>query len=81
MDAGLPPTSPSSCPPLVRAVEAGADLAIGSRYVPGGKTKNWPAHRQILSRGANLYTRMVLGTSIKDITAGSARTAARPCSV
>ena len=55
---------------LVRAVEAGADLAIGSRYVPGGKTKNWPAHRQILSRGANLYTRMVLGTSIKDITAG-----------
>ena len=51
-------------------LEAGADLAIGSRYVPGGKTKNWPAHRQILSRGANLYTRMVLGTSIKDITAG-----------
>ena len=53
---------PEQLPSLVRAVEAGADL--------GGKTKNWPAHRQILSRGANLYTRMVLGTSIKDITAG-----------
>ena len=61
---------PEQLPSLVRAVEAGADLAIGSRYVPGGKTKNWPAHRQILSRGANLYTRLILGTSIKDITAG-----------
>ena len=61
---------PEQLPSLVRAIEAGADLAIGSRYVPGGKTKNWPVHRQILSRGANLYTRMVLGTSIKDITAG-----------
>ena len=49
---------------------AGFDWGLGSRYVPGGKTKNWPAHRQILSRGANLYTRIVLGTSIKDITAG-----------
>jgi len=53
-----------------KAVEAGADLAIGSRYVPGGKTENWPIQRQILSRGANIYTRVVLGTAIKDITAG-----------
>ncbi|MFW0169144.1 polyprenol monophosphomannose synthase [Rothia sp. CCM 9417] len=61
---------PEQLPLLLRAIEQGADLAIGSRYVPGGKTKNWPAHRQILSRGANIYTRLILGTKIKDITAG-----------
>ena len=61
---------PEQLPSLVHAVEAGADLAIGSRYVPGGKTENWPVQRQILSRGANIYTRVVLGTAIKDITAG-----------
>lgn len=61
---------PEQLPLLVEAIESGADLAIGSRYVPGGKTKNWPVHRQILSRGANLYTRMILGTKIRDITAG-----------
>lgn len=55
---------------LLKAVEQGADLAIGSRYVPGGRTVNWPWHRQILSRGGNLYTRIVLGTRIRDITAG-----------
>ena len=61
---------PEQLPSLVHAVEAGEDLAIGSRYVPGGKTENWPIQRQILSRGANIYTRVVLGTAIKDITAG-----------
>ncbi|QNV36897.1 polyprenol monophosphomannose synthase [Rothia terrae] len=61
---------PEQLPLLIEAIENGAELAIGSRYVPGGKTKNWPAHRQILSRGANLYTRLILGTKIKDITAG-----------
>ncbi|WP_326502684.1 polyprenol monophosphomannose synthase [Rothia nasimurium] len=61
---------PEQLPLLLQAIESGADLAIGSRYVPGGKTKNWPLHRQILSRGANLYTRLILGTKVKDITAG-----------
>ncbi|WP_421084091.1 polyprenol monophosphomannose synthase [Rothia nasimurium] len=61
---------PEQLPLLIQGIEGGADLAIGSRYVPGGKTKNWPVHRQILSRGANLYTRLILGTKIKDITAG-----------
>lgn len=61
---------PEQLPLLLQAVESGADLAIGSRYVHGGKTKNWPLHRQILSRGANLYTRLILGTKVKDITAG-----------
>lgn len=61
---------PEQLPLLLKAVEDGADLAIGSRYVPGGKTKNWPLRRQVLSRGANFYTRMIMGTKIKDITAG-----------
>ena len=55
---------------LLKAVQEGADLAIGSRYVPGGKTVNWPWYRQFLSRGGNTYTRAVLGTRIHDITAG-----------
>lgn len=55
---------------LLEAVEHGADLAIGSRYVPGGKTVNWPWHRQFLSWGANVYARTMLGTTVKDITAG-----------
>ncbi|NYN40147.1 glycosyltransferase, partial [Salmonella enterica subsp. enterica serovar Typhimurium] len=46
---------------LLEAVERGADLAIGSRYVPGGKTVNWPWHRQFLSRGANFYAQTMLG--------------------
>ncbi|MDY3049354.1 MAG: polyprenol monophosphomannose synthase [Rothia sp. (in: high G+C Gram-positive bacteria)] len=61
---------PEQLPLLLEAIEEGADLAIGSRYVPGGKTKNWPWHRQVLSRGANLYTRLILGTAVRDITAG-----------
>ncbi|MEX3609946.1 polyprenol monophosphomannose synthase [Rothia sp. LK2588] len=61
---------PEQLPLLIQAIEQGADLAIGSRYIPGGKTKNWPAHRQVLSRGANLYTKLILGTKINDITAG-----------
>lgn len=55
---------------LLEAVEDGADLAIGSRYVPGGKTENWPWFRQVLSRGANVYTQVMLGTRVRDITAG-----------
>ncbi|WP_129359648.1 MULTISPECIES: polyprenol monophosphomannose synthase [Micrococcaceae] len=55
---------------LLEAVDNGADLAIGSRYVPGGQTINWPWHRQFLSRGANFYAQTILGTSVKDITAG-----------
>lgn len=55
---------------LLDAVNAGADLAIGSRYVPGGKLVNWPRHREVLSRGANTYARLALGSKVKDITAG-----------
>lgn len=46
------------------------DLVIGSRYVRGGRTENWPMHRQILSRGGNLYARVMLGGKLNDMTAG-----------
>jgi dolichol-phosphate mannosyltransferase len=48
----------------------GADVVIGSRYAPGGEVRNWPAHRLLLSRGGNLYSRIALGVSIRDVTAG-----------
>lgn len=47
-----------------------ADLVIGSRYVPGGSVVNWPLSRQILSRGGNLYVRLLLGLKVRDATAG-----------
>jgi dolichol-phosphate mannosyltransferase len=43
---------------------------IGSRWVPGGSVVNWPRKREILSRGANIYTRMMIGFSIRDATGG-----------
>ncbi|NYG55880.1 polyprenol monophosphomannose synthase [Nocardioides perillae] len=52
------------------AVAAGADLAIGSRWVPGGSVRNWPLHRELLSRGGNLYVRLLLGMDVRDATAG-----------
>ena len=47
-----------------------ADLVIGSRYVPGGSVVNWPARRLLLSRGGNLYVRLLLGLKVRDATAG-----------
>jgi dolichol-phosphate mannosyltransferase len=55
---------------LLDAVDAGADLVIGSRYVPGGTVRNWPKRRLVLSRTANGYSRILLGVEIHDITAG-----------
>lgn len=55
---------------LLDAVDGGADLAIGSRYVPGGTVRNWPRRRMVLSQTANGYSRVLLGVDIKDITAG-----------
>lgn len=52
------------------AASADADLVIGSRWVPGGATHNWPHRRNMLSRGANLYTRAALGLPVRDATAG-----------
>lgn len=61
---------PADLPRLVAAVAEGADLAIGSRYVPGGSTPDWPLLRRLISRGGNLYARGMLGISIRDATAG-----------
>jgi glycosyltransferase involved in cell wall biosynthesis len=55
---------------LLDAVDAGADLAIGSRYVDGGTVRNWPWRRLALSKTANTYSRLALGIGVHDITAG-----------
>ncbi|GAT67340.1 polyprenol monophosphomannose synthase [Planomonospora sp. ID91781] len=61
---------PEELPKLLHALADGADLSIGSRWVPGGKVVNWPGSREFLSRGANVYTRMMLGMPVRDATAG-----------
>jgi dolichol-phosphate mannosyltransferase len=65
---------PEHLPGLVGALAAegqqGADLSIGSRWVRGGKVVNWPKSREALSRGANIYTRVMLGLGVRDATAG-----------
>jgi dolichol-phosphate mannosyltransferase len=47
-----------------------ADLVLGSRWVPGGGTVNWPKSRQFLSKGGSLYTRVMLGVPLRDVTGG-----------
>jgi dolichol-phosphate mannosyltransferase len=69
MDADLS-HDPAVLPELVAAIEAGADLAIGSRYVPGGAIPDWKWARRAISRGGCLYARSVLGLSVHDATAG-----------
>lgn len=61
---------PATVPALVAAVEAGADAAVGSRYVAGGGTRDWPLHRRLLSRWGNLYTGWILGVTVRDCTSG-----------
>lgn len=55
---------------LLEQIDEGADLAIGSRYVPGGETVNWPASREYLSRLGNIYISVALGAGLSDMTAG-----------
>lgn len=61
---------PAAIPALVAAIDAGADLAIGSRYVPGGSMPDWPLLRRLISRGGNVYAGMMLGLRVRDATAG-----------
>jgi dolichol-phosphate mannosyltransferase len=61
---------PEDLPRLLTALRGGADAVIGSRYVPGGTVVNWPKSREFLSRGANIYNRVMLGISVKDATGG-----------
>jgi dolichol-phosphate mannosyltransferase len=61
---------PAVIPELIGLVEGGADLAVGSRYVPGGATPNWPAYRLALSRYGNRYAGWMLGLRLRDATSG-----------
>ena len=61
---------PADVPRLLAACEAGADLALGSRYVPGGGTENWGLTRRIVSWGGSFYARVLLGVRIRDLTGG-----------
>jgi dolichol-phosphate mannosyltransferase len=60
---------PEQLPVLIAAL-ADADLVLGSRWVPGGSVVNWPLPRKALSRGGNLYTRLLLGIPVRDATGG-----------
>jgi dolichol-phosphate mannosyltransferase len=55
---------------LIQAIDAGADLAIGSRYKSGVRVINWPMSRLLLSSGANLYARIITGLPLTDSTGG-----------
>jgi dolichol-phosphate mannosyltransferase len=62
--------SPADVPRLIAACDAGADLALGSRYVAGGGTENWGLARRVVSAGGSLYARLLLGVRIRDLTGG-----------
>lgn len=68
MDADLS-HDPADVPRLLAALR-GADLVIGSRYVPGGGVVDWPPHRLALSKGGNLYVHLLTGMPVQDATAG-----------
>ena len=67
-------------PSLLGAIEHGADLVIGSRYVPGGSIPAWSWHRRLLSRWGNRYAAGVLGLAVNDSTAGYPGLPGRRCS-
>jgi dolichol-phosphate mannosyltransferase len=61
---------PSFLPLFMRAIENGADLVIGSRNIAGGGVEGWGLGRHLLSKGGSLYSRSVLGLTVKDLTSG-----------
>ena len=61
--------APEQLPRLLLALED-ADLVLGSRWIAGGEVVNWPKSRELLSRGGNAYTRLVLGLPLRDATGG-----------
>ena len=69
MDADLQHPA-SALPNLVAAIDGGADVAICSRYVPGGGSSGWGRVRSTVSRGANAYARLLLGLKVRDATTG-----------
>jgi len=69
MDADLS-HDPRHLPDFFRELEAGADIVIGSRNVPGGNVLGWGAGRHLLSKGGSLYSRLILGVGVRDLTSG-----------
>lgn len=61
---------PAELPSMLKAARAGADLVIGSRWIPGGRVLNWPWIRQSISRTGNSYARRMLGSRVRDLTSG-----------
>jgi dolichol-phosphate mannosyltransferase len=61
---------PADLTRLLEAVQAGADLALGSRYVPGGGVSDWGLVRRLVSEGGSAYARIVLGLQVRDLTGG-----------
>jgi dolichol-phosphate mannosyltransferase len=62
--------NPADLARLLAAVKGGADLALGSRYVPGGGVVDWGLLRRFISEGGSTYARIVLGLKVKDLTGG-----------
>ena len=69
MDADMS-HDPRYLPALLSALEDGADVAVGSRNIPEGGVEGWGIGRQFLSKGGSLYSRLVLGISVHDLTTG-----------
>ncbi|HEU4728207.1 MAG TPA: polyprenol monophosphomannose synthase [Kofleriaceae bacterium] len=61
---------PKYLPQMLALAEDGADVVVGSRYIPGGGTRNWGPGRKLISRGGSLYARTILGVDVRDVTAG-----------
>src|SRR5919202_1276058 len=61
---------PAALPSLLAALDDGADLAIGSRYIPGGSIPRWSASRRALSRWGNRYAAFMLRLDVRDATYG-----------
>jgi dolichol-phosphate mannosyltransferase len=61
---------PADLARLLEAARNGADLALGSRYIPGGGVSDWGLGRRLVSRGGSWYARQVLGLSVRDLTGG-----------
>ena len=61
---------PADLARLLAVVRSGADLALGSRYVPGGGVRDWGLLRRVISEGGSTYARLVLGLKVRDLTGG-----------
>ncbi|MDO0930009.1 polyprenol monophosphomannose synthase [Streptomyces sp. TG1A-8] len=61
---------PEELPRLLSVLDRGADLVLGSRWVPGGQAVDWPASRRWLSRGGSAYSRLLLRLPVRDVTGG-----------